>query len=214
TFKCQDKMKYFFALISFVCFAQNAVQAQTTITYDDFYPPLGHEVHYTAVLNAPDFDVWYGGADEIWDFSELDGIQLWVRHLPVDSGHVPNEFAGAEFMDWSELLFGGDYQEAYMSLGPLGVNFEGYYSQTWKYTYSDPRLSQPFPIDYGDIVVDQWESELEHQITLQQNDRTGETTFEYDGYGTLILPHITFNDAMRVHSVAEYEDHVDGADYT
>src|SRR5690606_2766941 len=66
----------------------------------------------------------------------------------------------------------------------------------------------------GDIVVDQWESEVEHQITLQQNDRTGETTFEYDGYGTLILPHITFNDAMRVHSVAEYEDHVDGADYS
>lgn len=207
-------MKYL--IVSFaLCMTSLVGYAQFTITYNDHYPTTNTENFYTALVNPEDFDVWAGGADGVWDFSELEtGTQLWVRYLPVDSGQVPNEFVNAEFMDWSELLFGGDFQEAYNSIGPDGVYFEGYFSQTWKFTYTEPRLSFPFPMDYGDVIVDQWEAEVEHQITLQQNDRVGETTFEYDGYGTLILPHVTFDDAVRVHSVAEYVDVIDGMEFS
>jgi len=205
-----------FLLTFHLFFCAGALLAQFTLTYDDHYPEIGYEDHYTAVLNPPvSFDAWYGGANQIWDFSELEtGIQLWIRVLPLNLGLASNDFPNAEWLDWSELLFGGDYQEGYLSHGPDGVSFEGYNSQTWKYTYTNPRLLHPFPMDYGDIVTDTWTANVQHQITMSQNNRVGESTFEYDGYGTLILPHITINDVVRVQSVTEYTEVIAGFDFT
>src|SRR5690606_32244744 len=113
--------------------------------------------------------------------------------------------------DWVEIglgYAGGSYSpgEAYYSSGAQGVNVLGQYIEGYGIVdFTSPRLIFPFPMEFGDVVTDSWEAIGHNEVTGTDDQRTGDSELEYDGYGTLILPHITLNDVVRVRQVSEQE---------
>jgi gliding motility-associated-like protein len=185
----------------------SALHAQFTITFEDHYPPIGSEIFYSSMLNPLNFDEDATGPDYVWDFSDMEHQQLLhLQVLPIDSAILAGEFATSGWMERSNLLTSPANQEAYLSLTAEGIVFDGYLDPTFKFDYAPQRLLMPYPMSYGDVVSNNWESIVEHQVTGDVYDRVGDITFEMDGYGTLILPHITFDNVVRVYSYSEYTD--------
>ena len=202
----------------FICVLTGAFSSnlfgQFTLNFDDHYPPQGFETYYSVVMNPENFPQPEPGAGVVWDFSMLEmGSQIWYRQLPVSAGSAPNAHPGSEWLEWSEHNYDGYIQENYLSLGPNGVSFEGHFSSNLLFDYSEPRLYNAFPMNFGDVITDTWACTVQAGGGQPYN-RVGEATFEYDGYGTLILPNMTLENAVRVIKTTEYVDDLDGTTLT
>lgn len=196
--------------------SSTALFGQYTITSQDHYPSIGDSFYNTSFANLSDpLDVTHGGANQVWDFSSLTtgGDQLLYTYSQPSAGMLPADYPNAEWVEQGLGYANGVLQESesYYSTGPGGNMSEGTYIDDFmQVTYGSPRMWMPFPMDYGDVVTDPWTADAENFTNGQQLTRVGETVFEYDGYGTLILPHITLNDVVRVKAIAEYDDDSNG----
>lgn len=185
-----------------------ALQAQFTLTLADHYPSIGDEVYYTSFIDMDEpLPITGGGADLVWDFSEyVDGIQLLYEYIPVSQGLFPNDYPNSNWVERGQGYSNGSFStgENYYSLGAQGVALEGQFIEGFgKVDYSIPRLTYPFPMNFGDVAADNWLATGFNDASGEEDTRTGQSTFEFDGYGTLILPHITLEDVVRVRTVNE-----------
>lgn len=212
-------MKHLLTLLVIIFWSCSATFAQFTLTMEDHYPSIGDEVYYTNHINAADtLDMIDGGAGLVWDFSGMEGgEQLSYHYEEPELGVIPEDFPNA---DWVEIGLGyanGSYSagESYYSEGAQGVSIVGQYIEGYgKVDFSSPRLIFPFPMDYGEIVTDPWEAVAYNDATGDEDQRVGESEIEFDGYGTLILPHITLNDVVRLRQVSEQEIDLGGMEVT
>lgn len=207
-FTSQTNMKSL--LTVFLIFLSSALIAQFTITYEDHYPSIGDQTYFTTYINPVlPVGITNSGPDQVWDFSAMDGgDQLSFLYAEPSEGIYADDYPSADWVEIGQGYANGGYTSAerYHSLGPEGVSTVGEFIFGFgKVDYSIPRLVFPSPMDYGDVVSDNYQATGNNLETGDIDERVGESDFEVDGYGTLILPHITYNDVVRLRNFGEQE---------
>jgi len=213
----RTNMKHLLTLL--LLFSGSALIAQYTLTVEDHTPSIGDEVYYTNHINVQDsLDVMDGGPDQVWDFSVMEGgTQLANQFAENSSGVFPDDYPNADFVEIGYGYANGGFTaaEGYYTFVPQGVAQVGAFITGYgKVDYSPPRLLYPFPMDYGGVTSSSWGAIGYNWATGTEDQRVGETDYEYDGYGTLILPHITLEDVARICLTSEQVINLDGFEVT
>lgn len=211
-------MKTIFILFTMLL-GMNLLIAQPVVT-SDILLNIGDErkVYYVET----EFNPGDAGENITWDFSDLTPMYdvLWVAEDPADTG-LDEYFPTA---DLAFMIPGDDSQESYTDgwifyntgegdeislLGAILFNITGSNVDTNYFMLNeDPDLLFEFPMTYPDQFMD---SVHGTNLVVFQNqqfevDRSGNTTTEVDGYGTLITPEGTFNNVIRVKRTEDLVD--------
>ncbi len=172
-------------LISF-----SGLLAQTTLTYKTHAIKKGDGHHFMITNNANPGE---GGADMVWDFSDLEYKKDLVSHMlpPADvtkGGEIPEANAIIqEYQNKFAFKVRPDRIEQFGSI-TCGNSI---------IKYNDPFVKMIFPFEYGDIHT----GEFSGVIKNNGHDRpfTGHYELLGDGYGKLILPDgIEVEDVLRL----------------
>lgn len=170
--------------------------AQPVITSENVYL-IGDQTEIAWCSNPTAPGV--AGADVIWDFSDLNEIEEQVFDYIDPSSTI----FGYQFPNSTLCGVGSDNYHSFYSVSDEHLIVEGYagYEQgsmdTIKILYSDVEEFIPIPFEFGDTHFDTFEGATEalgFAIPFE-----GEIDLEVDGYGTLILPNGTFENAVRYH---------------
>jgi len=159
------------------------------------------------------------GADQTWDFSLLEGITPssvfdWIPEN-VENTAYQDSFPEANLaIQVPPELIGRDSAEAYFYYDVAAdgkLQYYGYAASipdssfagerdTFFIIYDDPALDAAFPITYEEVFEDEWTQIIRFasdSLSFSQY-RSAERTLTADGYGTLITPAGTFDNALRV----------------
>ena len=182
-----------FTLLSFL-FCSIALVAQPVLDENDFTPPLDAPFNLS---NAVWMDPGAAGANVTWDFSEMTEISSSsVSYIPMSS------VAGAaNFPSGTHAFDTGIGIVEVFSTSAAGMDNLGFDAGIASAVYSDPETMITFPFNFEDSGSDDFEGSVAGLVT-----RTGTVTFEYDGYGTLILPSGTVENVARVKVTENYTD--------
>ena len=173
------------------------ISAQPTIS-DDWVPEPGDTWRQVVALDS--VSPGEAGADVMWDFSNLGiGFPYSLSFNWIDTMGTPyvDSFPNANLC--VTLGFGG-----------FGTNY-GYYrdgENTFEYhgqggdfgvdILLDPQSFAYIDLDFGETVVDSYLI-VRHNDFLGTDTLPGASTFTYDGYGTLMLPDVTIENAIRIY---------------
>jgi hypothetical protein len=188
-------------------FSQTILQRANYFIQGNFYPYKD--------LNNIEFDsVVYEGSGVTWDFSNA------TSNMNIDTLFTPDP-AGTIFYNdpmvnynLSNLclyfpggIMGGidDSLYNYLISTPYSVNFLGNWAyngfwETWWYHLTDAELYFTFPFSYTDSVADSLSGSAWDMSGFGQMNIQGRRTIVYDGYGTLILPGVTYTNCIRIKS--------------
>lgn len=180
--------------------------AQPVITRNDLMFP-GDE--YFTNDREVKMDPGPAGANVVWDFSSATPNKETYKTDVVAAETTPfaAEFPSANLAFFVEA--GGFSAYQYVQLN----------SNTWEehglildglgaITFSNPRSRLTFPLTYNA----QWEDDFAYveEFVGTSIEAQGEGFAEsvVDGYGTLILPHVTFDNALRIKVIEEVTDSI------
>lgn len=153
-----------------------------------------------------------GGANQTWDFSGMQSTPTYQQMMKTtNEPSIPHSdlFPEADFVFRTHSLptISNDTTWMFYSTHPDRYEVIGQYSQYQNELciYSDNELARPVPFNYMDSGFDTF-SQTCPQSTFTIY-KTGDITWNYDGYGTLIMPHGTFNNVGRVKMVKNQVAH-------
>lgn len=139
---------------------------------------------------APNSDPGSSGANQIWDFSELEYSEI-AEGVVIDASESPfiGSYPTADFAYTLESNF-----TAYTHLNVTETKMEVItYVVTTPGNGNDyspnPRTMLKFPFDFQEEVNDTWQKSGESEQTV---------LLEYDGYGTIKTPVGTYNNVVRI----------------
>lgn len=171
--------------------AAGSIYAQPSLTSDEMLP-FGSFMEFYYPDNLEVIDTTIQGADVTWDFSDFDPIL--------------GEGATIEIVDPAETAHGDDFPESnygYHEIYP-GANAYRYFKLTTEKmervgsflsgtlnTFTDTQEEYIFPFELGVTNIDTWDN-------TESGFGGGDYNLECLGYGTLILPDMTINDALMV----------------
>jgi len=209
-------MKKYSLFTLFLFFVINS-NSQITISATDNVPVIGDEItYYYLDINGP-LDVGDSGADVIWDFSNQTENGELVHKQYVDPTGLPY----VEEMPLADLAVNtsnntNNYEYYFTQGGTLFKQSGSYFSSNPPAIYfvnqdisgvDHPLEVISYPITYGFSNTHQYMSE--GNIPIDPNliimFENGEYSYEVDGWGKLILPHKTYNYALRVHNHKEHD---------
>ena len=185
-------------LLFFYCITLGvSLFAQPVITSSSSLPPYGtvDSVFIAAATVPPGA----GGAGVTWNLSGLAisyGASLTIFN-PSSSPYI-STFPTANFvlqLSGSSTNYNYDRKSS-IGLETIATSYAG--AGTGVDYAPNPRLSIPFPFHYGDSVIDTYQTTTSAAQTL---------ALIYDGYGTLITPHHTYTNVIRV------KENYGGSDY-
>ena len=189
----------FCTLFSFVLLVTGAVIAQPQFSRDDLFQP--GDIAFTASSDSVP-PVGAAGADVTWDFSGMPIDTLSI--IGINFGSPDTTEYAADYPDANLVQiagFGGFSYYQYMEasedkLEAVGEVFPGFLtSQTF---YSDPQTLMEFPVTYQRTWDDTYAYELQYLGSSISYEANGTSEFVVDGYGTVVLPQATFDDALRI----------------
>lgn len=157
------------------------------------------------LYNAEIISAGPSGANVTWDFSGINYTESRVFDYKD-----PSTMPGASTFPTANLGLdqNGDPQFYFIASSQDLVQIGGKISTLTEDYSSDTKMILSFPITYGNVINDTFEGTAQLATILAS--RSGTSVIEADGYGTLILPYATFNDALRVRTVSVYEDELLG----
>ncbi len=150
------------------------------------------------------------GVDVTWDFSNLVESEEQIFDYVEPSTSV----FGYQFPNATLCAIGDNNYQSFYRLTDDFLTIEGYAgiqegtSDTLKILYSDVEELLPIPFEYGDTHLDTFEG-VSQAMGFDVN-FTGEIDLEVDGYGTLILPNGTYDDAIRYHFTRSQDNTIFG----
>ncbi len=181
-------------LITSICFSYFVgITAQTTLTHQNHAIKIGDEHHFIITKNE---NPGPGGADQYWDFSNLEYKKDLVSQMlpPSDfnrSGEIPEaNTVIKEFNNKFLFKVKGDIIEQYGVI-TCGDNV---------IKYDDPFVKMTFPFSYGDKT----EGDFSGVVKNGDNTRVinGFYSLEADAYGTIVLPDdIEVDNVLRLKTV-------------
>lgn len=180
----------------FVCFGMLSTLgavSQPVINFGDLTPTFGGSFTTT---NASYVEPGEGGANQVWDLSEMEAMESYTMHF-----EAPNGQPGLSgFPSASHVVVGDDGNTyGYMAYAGNRSELLGFVIPTEgiSMVYSNPRMEMEFPLSLNASFDDIWESEVDLGNNIV-NIETGSSTATVDGYGTLITPAGTYTDVLRI----------------
>lgn len=183
------------------------LSAQPTITRGDLFGP-GDEIFSVDVTIVP--DAGPSGENVVWDFSSVQPDIEVFGQLAVLADTTPYfaDYPQSNIALYTEALGTQVYQYSLVdnsAVQQMGSVIAGFTQEI----FQDPATYITFPCTYNS----QWDDDFAFTITFDVNPivTTGEGSLEavVDAYGTLILPHATFNDVLRIRIVENSSDSTD-----
>lgn len=197
-------MRNNFLLITILFLAFN-LNAQITLTSSTSSPLIGSSPEYVNVSSFT-FDVSQSGPNQTWDFSSASGNSSSLEYISPSNSSEASTFPLANIV--ADYSTGFSTIENYLSSNDSVLSIEGETSPGSTIIYSDKKEVLRFPITYNDSVDDTFYA-LVTEIDITFN-RTGTIKIKADGYGDLILPDTTINNVLRILTVYEYSDSLNG----
>lgn len=187
----------FVALIS-VLFA-GLVDAQPVINRSHLYVPGKHVFAQNAANPAGNGS---SGSNVTWDFSGLvpeDGIgNIYIGHADTTLFH--SDFPGSNVA--ATASFGGFSYYNYLHVNNDGIEYLGdIIPGVTITTYSNAEQIVVFPLTMNTAWQDDFSYALDFFVSPIRTTAEGSLSALVDGFGTLVLPHTTFNDVLRLRTV-------------
>ena len=188
-------------LAASLCIASAAAMAQPTLSSTGFMPLAGEVYSYShAAYQAipPNTE----GSNAVWDFSTLQPTNFeQVSFLPPSAGLFGASFPTAAVMRKST-------QEQYFSMPAGSMERVGVvYDAGVVASCSNSERIMQFPFAYEQSFVDSFQCSY---ISGVWGTRTGMDSVWADGWGTLVMPHETYTDVLRVRVKSRYSDTITG----
>lgn len=173
-------------------------------------PPLGSIITYTDV-DTTGINEGSSGTNQVWNFSNSvpSGLIEWSEFISPINSPVGNlfpmsntlikEYDNTGFIDTASIFV----KSTNDSLIQYGVDIEG---TTAIYNKGVTRLT--FPFNYNDAITDSASYVIYDSSAFPyvfKYSSSTNYTISYDGYGTLITPSGTFNNALRTKSFIREE---------
>lgn len=152
----------------------------------DGYSGIRHQVDTTSF-----FPVQLGQG-VTWNYANLTSTTVNVTQSYLSVGNSPNPgpYAGANIVQRS-----GPSNYYYLSHLPGAVTYYGVYTPFTATIYADPLVKYTCPLHFGASFTDTYSATSSTAAPF-----SGRIKGTYAGYGTLILPHTTFYDAILIHT--------------
>lgn len=186
------------------CIAIITQTAHTQVTITDIDPQIGDQ--FTLEGFETSFDPGSDGANATWDFSgigtgtsELTYEVVLTDGLNGQENFLLSTKAWLGSVDGFEIIFYmGSENNAMVEYGSYLDN-DG---TVIEINYSDPQIRYDSPLVYENTGSDDVAGSLiVGEIVLSTF--TGDIAYNVDGYGTLILPNATYDNALRVKTIQE-----------
>lgn len=221
TFRQKFAMKTNFTLLIFISFAF-LLNAQPVIHNDFVDPGDSFAIKYT----NESIDPGPAGADVTWDFSNVQGNYIdfdWSAKDPSDSPfaelfenatvyfEIPPEVA-SEVISESYIYYDNSGDQVSYLGSVIITNAANSQDTQFLLLTQDADIMFEYPVTFGD----QFNDAIEGTNTLSAGgqmftlERTGNTTTEADGYGTLITPLGIYENVLRVKRTEVIEDRFPG----
>jgi len=183
------------SLLSFLGVALSAsVIAQPTLDASDLNYTIG--VTYESA-NAQYINPGSSGANVTWDFSAFSPTATTTIVPQAGNQSFPN----------SNITLNYGQAEAYFEENATGRSMWGVNASGTIISYTDPDKIMFYPLTYNSTETNNFAASFFSGV---QFDRAGTTEVTYDGYGTVITPTGTFNNAVRVYIQQVYSDTYQG----
>jgi len=196
-------MKKLFTLLICVLFIQQIAYNQITVT--DLDPQVGD--YFSIEGYESSLDPGLSGANVTWDFSGLGAGDNGIDYeVVLTDGLAGEENFPLSTKAWTATLDDVDDFIFYMGAENNAlVEYGSYFvaeETVVEINYSDPQIRYNSPLDYGDTGSDNIAGSLIIG-TMILSTFTGDIVYDVDGYGTLIMPNGTYDNALRVHTIQE-----------
>lgn len=181
--------KIYFTALS--VYAASTVFAQVTLTASDINGVIGEsfpliQSSYASPGNA--------GANQTWDFSGVSTTSTATMSFTAPNGSFPQ----------TNVSLGQPGGELFEDINSNGIYIWGVDAGGTIMTYSNAMTYHEFPLSLGASGSDT------HVATFVSGGfnftRSGGSTWEMDGYGTLTTPTGTYTNVARVHITQTYTD--------
>ena len=190
--------------ISLMSLMLSGVTAQITLT-TPLLVEVGDVYSYNELSNTS-LNLLNGGANQTWDLSTVSGTTLHV-----DS--VVSLSAMSDASNFPQATYGvlGTGNEVYMNNGANATNTIGAYKTgDYRMVYSDFLANFSTPMAYNDLQTDNFSGTYEDFASTATFAITGTAQYKADGYGTLILPHATINNVLRIEIITTTTTTING----
>lgn len=199
-------MKHAYLLI-FSCLLTTASHSQITITQDN-YPDIGYS-DQSVSETIPAALSYSSGADMNWDASDWEGETIFSDYVALSGADLQSQFPGSNLVE--QIDYEGNTFETYYHKTSAQFDLHGQNlgpEQVWDYT-ENPRTLCTFPMTFGETSTDSWSGVLPQGYGYDIT-RSGTTTVDYAGYGSLQLPFGTLDNCALLILTSTYEDVVLG----
>lgn len=206
--------KVFVPLSSLILlFVSLAAIAQPSIGNNASFP-IGTSVGIVSVLNT-NLQQGASGSNVVWDFSgvQIERSQNAVFLSPSETPYAAAFGNTTAAVHYPEGLEQGSASIAYefFSNNVTGLLRSGLANtQEITVNYIDPQQAIAYPFTYESANSDDFSAIFAVNGVIVTESGTIET--HCDGYGTLILPHATIENVLRLRILQDYTDQVDGID--
>ena len=190
-------MKRIYLTAIIIIFFTLGVTAQPVITYGGNAPQIGDHIYTSAVPYGSSFDPGPAGANQSWDFSDVQSI-ISLENIAVDPATTPNgaDFPEATiaFTDPDNLIF--SYSQITSSaMFHLG-NDQGSGNV---FPYTDSRKEMQYPFSYNNTYSDTYS--FAYPSALMLIHESGTITATADAWGSVKTPGGTYNSTLRIKKV-------------
>lgn len=194
--------------IAFACLFAGGVHAQPTLTYAGNGASVGESFGLVSITSLPS-GARASGPNQTWDFSGIAGT---AGSLTYDVAINGQDGANHPAADMVELEAGGT-GENYVVIGPTGHTYTGHYiDNVQRVVYTDLRENWVFPMSFGDVANETFSGSAELFAASITYLRAGDVTITADAHGDLILPYTTASNVLRICTVVDYTDNLNGFD--
>lgn len=177
--------------LTFSILAAGSIYAQPSLTSDEMLP-FGSLMEFYYADNYAIIDTNIKGADVTWDLADLEEISGDDVSIEiVDPAETPH---GDEFPESNygyHEIYPGVNAYRYFNLTSELMERVGSYISGTANTFTNSQEEYIFPFELGVTNIDTWDN-------TASGFGGGDYNLECVGYGTLILPAMTINDALMV----------------
>lgn len=181
----------FLCLAMGLCFFSLSLSAQSPQLTTAAHTPMASDI--LIVYQIPYRAITDSGTDCVWDFSRpaqppVERYADYYYPVPDDTTHIAKHFYGAN---------------RYYHLSADTLFITGYETPTFAIRYTLPEKQMVFPFRYGDSIHSTFAGtgEYAHRTTFAVK---GYTTIHADAIGKLMLPTMTIDTALRIHTTRCY----------
>lgn len=168
--------------------------AQPTLTATGINPVVGDI--FTQTSSTVGVNQGSSGAGQTWNLSSITGTTGTYSMVAASSTTYSASFPGANLSETGAV--------SYYKTSSTAWQIYGVVESTVTISYSNPEDVLHYPFTFNNSYTDTWSSTFVNAGSTYY--RTGLDSIKADGYGTITTPIGTFNNALRVHFVQNYQD--------